>query len=696
MEQGKTFHHWTKKQIVFLSLFFFVFILAICTKNSADAFQVYAVDEAGEKIYGFERDSDGITYLFLPSTLELSDVVIHYAGNVKSVSKGDLDIEMGTVSNAFAASGDGVDFLTKTGRKFSVVALQSSLPSVQIYLNSATLDMIHSNKDEKYPYNSMIIRDPTGKYDFCAENTVEIKGRGNSSWELYDKKGYQLNFEEDVSLIGCEKARKWVLLANASDDSLMRNQLVFQMAKKMEMDFVPAFEYVDLWMDGEYLGTYLLGEKVEIGTSRLNLTNENGTLFERDEAFYFEEENWFYSHSMQRHFVVKDSVSEEQTAIVKAMKDLEAALDGLMFYLYTTPPKSIAIESLSTMIDVDSFVKYYLINEYVLNCESFSTSFFWYKDGLEDVMHLGPIWDYDTCMGNDGVAVTEGRAKEDSLFAYLLAIPAFQIRAEQLYEKYKEAFETLSSSVQSIKEQIAESAEMNYLRWDVLGKEQPKPSAERFGDSFDEAAASLEDWLKGRRRNFKITKQTSVTSVVSEDCSTMNIYFDDDMHWERVSFEVYNTDGDISLAQGYEAELVDGVWRTTVDLSEFYSIGMYRIHAYVDNNSSVYATGYNYVRVASEPDYWLEASLQDKDQLLIITLQDFEPCADISFAVWSDEETQSDLQWFKAYRNQDGIWECRVDRGLYPNAERYIIHAYAKERTFFLDGIVVRGKSMGN
>ena len=126
------------------------------------------------------------------------------------------------------------------------------------------------------------------------------------------------------------------------------------------------------------------------------------------------------------------------------------------------------------MIDVKSFAKYYLINEYVLNRESFATSFYWYKDGPDDVIHLGPIWDFDTCIGNDGVEFTENYGDEHILFRHLLASPEFYQLTQELYEQYKPLLENMSRDADAVKAYIEGSAEMNYIRWDTLGTTNPK------------------------------------------------------------------------------------------------------------------------------------------------------------------------------------------------------------------------------
>ena len=170
----------------------------------------------------------------------------------------------------------------------TVVYKQSSLPSLYIDLKNTTLDTIKADKNIKYPGNTVILDDSSGTSSFT---NVEIKGRGNTSWTSYDKKGYQIKFDKKTSLFGMGKAKKWVLLANSSDDSLLKNYIAFSLAQNLNSQYSIHCQYVDLWIGGEYQGNYLVTEKAEINSSRVNLQDEYGILAEWDDAFYKQEDH---------------------------------------------------------------------------------------------------------------------------------------------------------------------------------------------------------------------------------------------------------------------------------------------------------------------------------------------------------------------------------------------------------------------
>ena len=640
------------------------------------AFSCYTYDEHGNVLDGFWDEADGTWYLFVTSTQSIEETDLHYTGTVSGASAGTLDDESGVVTGAFAASGDRVELTAEDGTVYAVVMMQSTLPSIHITLEGTSLDEIHADKDTKHKGNNIYIMDPDGEYDLVVEGTLEIKGRGNSTWREYEKKAYQIKFDEKTSILGMGKAKKWVLLANASDDSMMRTQLVYNMAKQMDMGFVCSLEYVDLWIDGEYRGTFLAGDKVEPGSSRLVLKNDAGALFEHDEAFYMEEDYWLYSTILGRHFVLKEIVEEEDAIIEAAMADFEASVDELANYLYSTPSYQVTLEDLSTMIDVDSFAKYYLVNEYALNRESFATSFYWYKDGPEDVIHLGPLWDFDTCMGNDGESYEAGYGDEHVLFRNLLAAPAFYERTEELLEQYRNVLSGMSSDADVLYEQIAASAEMNYIRWDVLGKPNPKGGAD-FYPTFDEAVGAVKQWLMGREHAFHVAECSVVTSVISDDCYDMALTFKDGNDYSDILFAVWSIEGGQDDVAWYPAMRdADGYWRFTADLGDHNSAGMYRTDAYTNGGKTEVGSGRNYVETARTSRYQLSAVVSDDCTTMTVTMNDAGMCSTMTFGVWSAADGQDDLRWYDVQRGADGLWTLAVDMSKHHSAGEYYIHAY--------------------
>ena len=635
----------------------------------------YTYDSKDRVIKGHYSESENIWYLFITSDMEYENVDIYSAEELEGAEFGSVNNFLNRIENSFTEERSATKVKTPSG-VYNVEVMKSELPSLYIDLANVSLEDIHKDKNISYKGNSFYITDPEGKESVSLPGIMEIKGRGNSTWNFYDKKGYQIKFSSSVSLLGMEEAKTWILLANSNDDSLMRAKLSFDLAEEMGFSFVPDMEYVDLWIDGEYRGNYLLSEKVEIDSNRLDLANAYGAIFEHDEGFYLEKENWFLNEMLQRHFTVNDSVKNDENVINEAIKDFNNTLDSFLSYLYTTPASKVSTEKLSEMIDLESFIKYYLINEYVSNRESFVSSFYWYKDGENDVIHLGPIWDFDTSMGNDYTEADENYGKDHIMFKYLLSGEEFYSKTVDIYNEYKENFKKLSENAYIIKQEIESSADMNYKRWEILGTENPKGSTD-YSVSFGEAVESVVSWLDGRYEAFNIENTDSVSSVVSDDCYKMDVTFESKSGVEKVKIAVWSLENDNDDLNWYDAyETSNGIWQCTVDLTMHNSSGIYRIAVYGDNPDSALTAGYSFVETARKPLCEMKTEIDGSS--LSISLSDSGLYEEMLFAVWGDDDSQDDLVWYEPEKDGSGIWLETVDVGKHPGTCVYI-HAYGVE-----------------
>lgn len=660
---------------LFLLLGALVLGLSACGSGK-EGFSCFVLDERGGQIQGFQSETDGIWYLYLPGNQSIRDAVLyyHYDTAMTEASSGTLKPLLETVEGGFGESGDILTLTGADGASIRVAVLQSELPSVQIFLARSTLDMIHRDQDVKYKYNTLVLTDPAGTYSMTVENRVTIKGRGNSTWDLHEKKGYQLEFSVASSLLGMPEGKKWILLANAFDDSLLRNQLVYEAAAGMDMAFVPEYRFVDLWIDNVYQGTYLIGEKVELAENRLALADDRAVLMEHDEGFYMQEEHWFFSNSLKRHFSLKDAARKAPEDRKQGMDTFGSALDALMAYLYRTPSSQVTLEELSRLLDVDSAAKYFLLNEFSLNREAFVSSFYWYQNGPEDVLHLGPVWDFDTCMGNDACAFTEYYGDNHTLFRYLLAAPAFYRRTQELLNEYSCLLEAMPRRAEELAGEISGSARMNYLRWNDLGQPNGKYPVYTNAASYGEAVDALRTWLEGRLEVFSLPDLQVVTGYVDENL-VMAVSLEDRADREAVRFAVWSESGGNGDLQWYEGTRdPDGVWRCDVDLKAHAPLGFCWVHAYSDD--AMVAWGCNYVLAEDERWYTLKTTANEAGTGVTVTLEDSGLCGEVLVAFWSDAGGQDDLVWYPARRNDRGDWEVPVDLSEHPGGSTWHVHAY--------------------
>lgn len=668
-------------------------VLCVFTAYADDSFSCAVTDQQGNVIYGYHDTEKDQWYLFLTNQVAISDMEVQLQGEVASVEKGTVAQETNVLSQAFEQSGDSVVVSLADGTSETISVMQSELPSLYVALDGATLDEVHQDKDVKYEGTAVTLTDITnGKNDLQVTDAT-FKGRGNSSWTHYEKKGYQIKFDKKTSVLGMAKAKKWVLLANSSDDSMMRNKVTFDLAEQLGMTYVPDGEYVDLWINGDYRGTYLICEKAEIGGSRLDLNDPKGVLMEQDEAFYASEDIWIENKSTGKHFVVKESVTEDDPALLQeAVKGFDEALDAFMEYLAITPEGDITLDTLSRYIDVDSFLQYYLVNEYALNRESSTTSFYWYRDGDQDVLHLGPVWDFDTCMGNDLENADSYQAAHiysHIVFQRLLPVPAVQNELGRLLEAHAAAFSSMDDEVEALYSLLQTSAAMNYTRWDDL-KDEFSGKGTYFAGTYQEAKDNLKTWLEKREEGFPLESVLQHLSrigiLVDLYRAKMNISFVGADGYEDLWFVVWSEANGRDDITWYRAiKQTSSEWDRTVDLTRHQSTGVYNIHVWAGDGNKptefqqstwIYVPEFNTTR-PTPPTATAEVSTDCRTMKVVA--QNIEGYDKVCFPIWSEANGQDDIAWYSAAKQTDGTWACTVDLSNHYSTGNYQIHVYGEK-----------------
>lgn len=223
------------------------------------------------------------------------------------------------------------------------------------------------------------------------EQTVRIRHRGNLSLKYADKKSYNIKFESKVSLLGMEKGKKWTLLADPFDKTLLRPILAFEYAQSIGIDVTSQTRLCRVWLNGKYQGVYTALEPVDDGKRGVDISSETGDfLFERNFNDNRNEEGVTYfttAYGMRFELNTPETPTDDQlTQIKNTVNKLENTIRTMDFDQY------------SKVIDVESFVNFYIFQELVKDVDfgHFSTRYY-VKDGI---LYAGPPWDLDLSMGN--------------------------------------------------------------------------------------------------------------------------------------------------------------------------------------------------------------------------------------------------------------------------------------------------------
>ncbi len=573
-----------KSAALFIALFAMLFFYDGLDAHAAES-GTFTVTDSESHIQNSYLASDNVNYLFLTNQNSLNAITISSNEDIASIDRTDLtfdaSVDARTISGDF--SSNATVTATMADGTTEVISLkQSDLPCMYITLNGTTLSEINANKEVKHTGNSVTITDTDDASNNLSKSNVEMKGRGNTSWYQYDKKGYQIKFDKKTSVLGMGKAKKWVLLANSSDCSMMKNKIALDVANQMNLAYTPDAEYVDLWVSGEYIGTYLVTEKVEIGSSRLNLTDSSAVLMEYDNDFYKSEENYFTEEVSGTHFVLKEAATDGDTS---GMTDFQNTLSEVAALMYSNRG-NYSWDEVSSKLDVESFANWYVINEYFLNSESSSTSFYMYKDGASGKICAGPVWDFDSAMGAGTDGSSDLYMYQHWLFTLLFDKSEFRTLVQQTYNQYKSVLDGSNEEVDALYAKLQNSADMNYTRWNRLGVADPKGND--FPSTYSQAVFNLRTWLTARETGYKVYNPAYVftTTIASDYRTTALTYKNISKNFARLWFVVWSNKNGTDDQTWYEATLgSDGVWHATADMTTHGTSGMCAVHIWTSDAS---------------------------------------------------------------------------------------------------------------
>ncbi|MGN0457752.1 MAG: CotH kinase family protein [Eubacterium sp.] len=227
--------------------------------------------------------SDSGYYLFLPSSTDCNSLKIWYSEAYSSLKIDGTEIPNGQPTGALADANEGgvakshTFALTSTSgstTSYNVTVLKSGdVGTVYIDTESGSISSLNVDDHTTSTTGTIMVVNPDGtiQYDGIM---AKMSGRGNGTWDKSNVKNpYNVNLAVSTSLLGMPKAKKWVLLANAGDATLIKNQLTYDFSKYVGVKYQPTCKPVDLYVNQQYYGSYSLSEKVEIKSNRINVSD---------------------------------------------------------------------------------------------------------------------------------------------------------------------------------------------------------------------------------------------------------------------------------------------------------------------------------------------------------------------------------------------------------------------------------------
>lgn len=414
------------------------------------------------------------------------DVVSALVLNVKDAGGHDVQIS----SSVFSVKSKNYENLPKTGLPIVVINTPDSkdITSKVNWMEGATMSII--NADMSYEY----------------QGSLSIKGRGNWTWAM-PKKPYAIKLDKKEKIFGMPKHKRWVLLANYRDISLLKNTVAFKLSEYTSgLDWAPHGSYVELVLNGAHMGNYYLCEQIKVDDNRVNIEEldltatsgpriTGGYLFEIDTR-YDEHIKFRSTHNFPWQF--KDPDEGINSVQFDYVKNYVNSMEETIFN-----EDLVKIGAFQEYIDLPSFAAYWIMIE-LTECGDLAigNSVYMNKD-KEGKMKAGPVWDFDSLTFGAISYGKQYKIRYLSLdpnfpfmhhFYYLFENKQFRDEVKNqwniLYPKIKNE---LPSHIDMLADQIKESASINQSIWKYDGKHDGIYKGHTFEESVDIMKRYIQD-----------------------------------------------------------------------------------------------------------------------------------------------------------------------------------------------------------
>lgn len=343
------------------------------------------------------------------------------------------------------------------------------IPKVYIFTDGGA----HIDSKTDYRDASFTIEDPSLFFVSSAKTEIrgKIRGRGNTTWGM-PKKPYRIKFDEKVQPLGGVKSKNWILLANYSDKTLLRNITMMEVSRICGMKWTPRMVSVEVYLNNRYEGVYTFCDHKEVAGGRVNI--EVAPEDEADGGYYLEieeamDEPVCFKSLMDTPFMFhepENPTPKQQDFVKGFVNSFESALMQV---------QGGDTQSYRQYIDIPSFINYYIIQEVAKNPDGNvrkSTFLTKEKGGPLEMYH---VWDFDITLGNCDYTNFEKpdgwQMRYVKWYNQLFFDPYF--KAETV-KRWKKVYPRLRDEVPAFIERqhrlMEGKEEENFKRWDILGK----------------------------------------------------------------------------------------------------------------------------------------------------------------------------------------------------------------------------------
>ncbi len=404
--------------------------------------------------------------------------------------------------NCYTATLTGCDYeagaFYNSGKKATLdPTFNTKLPVVIIN----TPDNVAITSKTDWTKNSSItILNSNGITDY-SDNTLQIRGRGNSTWS-YPKKPYALKLNKKNKILGMPSHKRWVLLANWMDRTLLRNDVTFQIAKQTGLAWTPRGQFVEVILNGSHMGNYYLCEQIKVDNNRVNIAGMTETDLEGDAItggylleldVTYDEVNKFKSAIKEFPYMFKEP--DEEVLQPAQLAYLENYVNEMETKLYAE--NWLTNREYADYIDLASFVDWWFVHELSMNWEpNYPRSSYMHKDRLGKLV-AGPVWDFDMLTYTPRKAGSY-TVKQAIYYERLFSDPVFVSLVKERWSMFKSKFEQISNYVRIQASKIKSSNEIDKALWPMSANSAGSMNGDQdmtFDDAVERLISSYETKL---------------------------------------------------------------------------------------------------------------------------------------------------------------------------------------------------------
>ncbi|MBR6450655.1 MAG: CotH kinase family protein [Fibrobacter sp.] len=329
---------------------------------------------------------------------------------------------------------------------------------------------------------------------------LTIRGRGNTSWTDMPKKSYKIEFEKKQSMLGMPKDKDWALISNYADKTLMKNYLMYHLSADLGAYYAPRCEFVELYLNQEYLGVYLLTETIKIGKNRVNIPKDTNSYIVEKTKKYHDDDQLFFSYVMESDSSgVSFHVHNPKKASYNVLSTIKNEIEKFEKFLKTIQENK--DNNIRQRLDVMECVKHYWVQEYSKNPDAASHSSIYFTWVKNDLIRMGPVWDFDLAFGghrNESVVKPEKwHIKAGYWHSYIFKDSIANQARLDFWKENRSIFVEVIDVADSIRLLLNDVAKNNFKRWNVLKSTEYVFHRHSY-DSYKDAVEDLKDWIRIR------------------------------------------------------------------------------------------------------------------------------------------------------------------------------------------------------